>query len=136
MVLTRQANAYVPNWGQTIFQTANEMMNNALLREKIGEHQSKLDEERMWWDRKKSNIQEGFMKELDGKDFPASSAAAKIEQPAANTPAVKTASSASEDDAVLVEADESATAASGSGRTATGGGGGGGGGKKKKKGKK
>lgn len=124
-----QANAYAPTWGQTIFQSANEMMNNAALRKIIDEHQSKLPEEREWWDRKRSNIQEGFMKELDGEG----GSSAKTENiPTSKSPegAVPTLPvQGSDDDAVLVEADESAA---GSGN-ATGGGGGG---KKKKKGKK
>jgi len=60
-----QANAYYPNWGQIIFQSAREMDQNTLFRQRIDEYQSKTEEERQWWDRKKASIQEGFLKELD-----------------------------------------------------------------------
>ncbi|KAJ5577823.1 Pre protein translocase subunit Sec66-domain-containing protein [Penicillium hispanicum] len=130
-----EANAYAPNWGQTIFQSANEMMNNDLYRRRMAEQQGKLAEERQWWDNKKTSIKEGFMKELN--EGPASGS------PASTTPASKaseatsaaptTSVQGSDDDAVLVEAETSANSPS----TGGGGGGGGGGGKKKKgKGKK
>ena len=133
-VLFLQANAYVPNWGQTIFQSANEMLNNALFRERLQSYQNKLAEEREWWDNKKASIQEGFMKELDAE----SSAATKSEQAVStttttsSTPGTKTPESSaapstaapSDDEAVLVEAAD--TVAGGSS----------GAGKKKKKGKK
>jgi translocation protein SEC66 len=129
-----QANAYVPNWGQTIFQSANEMLNNALFRERLQSYQNKLAEEREWWDKKKASIQEGFMKELDAE----SSAATKSEQATStttttsSTPGTKTPESSaapstaapSDDEAVLVEAAD--TAAGGSSSAS----------KKKKKGKK
>lgn len=109
-------------------------MNNAALRKIIDDHQSKLPEEREWWDRKRSSIQEGFMKELEGEG--SSSAKAEGGPTAKNLEGTKAAEGAvsnppvqgSDDDAVLVEADESAAG--------TGNAGGGGGGKKKKKGKK
>ncbi|KAJ9192095.1 hypothetical protein DTO164E3_6760 [Paecilomyces variotii] len=122
-----EANAYVPGWGQTIFQSANEMINNDIFRRRIQEMQSKTKDEREWWDRKKATIQEGFMKELDeeaaGKSgsVPASSApttsATKNAEPAAPS------ATASDDDAVLVEAGGPAAPETGSP-------------KKKKKGKK
>ncbi|KAH2183480.1 hypothetical protein KXV81_000618 [Aspergillus fumigatus] len=109
-----EANAYVPNWGQTIFQSANEMLNNALFRERLQSYQNKLAEEREWWDKKKASIQEGFMKELDAE----SSAATKSEQAVStttttsSTPGTKTPESSaapstaapSDEEAVLVEA--------------------------------
>ncbi|ODM19854.1 hypothetical protein SI65_04840 [Aspergillus cristatus] len=144
-----EANAYAPNWGQTIFQSANEMMNNNIIRQRIETHQSKLAEEREWWDRKKTSIQEGFMKELDAEGSstttttttktepprPSSSSGANTTAentttPTSSTGGVKTPESsaapsvASDDDAVLVEADGQP------GNTTPGGG------KKKKKGKK
>ncbi|KAJ5612626.1 translocation protein S66 [Penicillium lagena] len=124
-----EANAYTPNWGQTIFQSANEMMNNDVYRRRLDEHQGKLAEEREWWDKKKASIKEGFMKELDGDSSLSAPAAASA---AAAAPAQPTASSVqtSDDDAVLVEADPSSAAG------ITPGGSGGGGKKKKGKGKK
>ncbi|KAI9371921.1 Pre protein translocase subunit Sec66-domain-containing protein [Aspergillus egyptiacus] len=123
-----EANAYVPGWGQTIFQTANEIVNNANLRERIEKQQKKLEEEKEWWNKKKASIQEGFMKELDAESpatAGAGAAAAEIKKPAAEAPPAPTAES-DDEDAVLVEADEPGAAAQRSP----------GGGKKKKKGKK
>ncbi|EEQ88889.1 hypothetical protein RJZ56_004901 [Blastomyces dermatitidis] len=111
-----EANLFVPNWGSTIFQSANEMVVNNLLRERVEEIQSTVKEEREWWDKKKASIQEEFMKELitdsSTKQTSAGSGSAPIRQ------------NSSDDDAVLVE----------SGGPAVGGGGGGK--NKKKKGKK
>lgn len=78
---TSQANAFAPNWGQTIFQSASEMAQNTHIRERLGEIMSKSTEEKKWWESRKAMIQSDFMKELDEE---------------------KTKSS--EDDAVLVDA--------------------------------
>ncbi|KKK16434.1 translocation protein [Aspergillus rambellii] len=139
-----EANAYVPNWGQTIFQSANEMVNNAMVRQRLEAHQSKLEEEKQWWERKKSRIQEGFMKELDAEGASAQQktttaaptpvpapAATPVATPAPTTPKkpeTPSVTAESDDDAVLVEADDQAANAESPSR--------GTGGKKKKKGKK
>ena len=62
---TMQANALATNWGQTIFQSANEMVNNAAIRDKIAELQAKGEADREWWDKERASIQSKFMKELD-----------------------------------------------------------------------
>jgi translocation protein SEC66 len=85
-----QANAFSPNWGQTIFQSANEIASNQLIRKRMDELQATQESEREWWDRKKASIQSDFMKELDQEPAAAKSAPA--------------GSRASDDDAVLVEA--------------------------------
>lgn len=161
-----KANAYSPNWGQTIFQSANEMMNNNLLRERIEAHQAKASAERQWWDNRKTSIKEGFMKELDAEESDA-----KAESPSATTtsaPAPGAAGAAAAAGSGATTTNTPSSSASGiktpessdvpsttgsdddavlveaegqqSGNTPkTGGGGGsggGGGGKKKKKGKK
>ncbi|KAL4927903.1 Sec63 complex subunit SEC66 [Aspergillus undulatus] len=150
-----EANAYVPNWGQTIFQSANEMVNNAIVRERLERHQRKLDEEKAWWEKRRAGIQEGFMKELDAEKptgtipdaaAPAAvpaTAAAEIEEKKAETsdsarPSTPAAPPApvvteSDEDAVLVEADEQGVAASPASTASQKSPGGG---KKKKKGKK
>ena len=89
-----QANALAPNWGQVIFQSANEIANNQLAKARMAELQTKVPEEKEWWERRKQGIQEGFMKELDddAKNEPLS--------PQANR------KTGSDDDAVLVDADE------------------------------
>ena len=142
-VTDEQANAYAPNWGQVIFQSANEMVNNEIVRERLDKHQKKLDEEKAWWEKKKASIQEGFMKELDaekpGTVTTAAAATAAPEVAEGTQVAVGSKASASaaappaptvtesDDDAVLVEADDQAGSA---GQKSPGGG------KKKKKGKK
>jgi len=69
---TVQANALATNWGQTIFQSANEMVNNATLREKVAELQAKGKADREWWDKERASIKSKFMQELD-EDKPAES---------------------------------------------------------------
>ncbi|KAJ5147672.1 Pre protein translocase subunit Sec66-domain-containing protein [Penicillium atrosanguineum] len=96
-----EANAYVPNWGQVIFQSANEMMNNDLYRKRMAEHQSKLAEEKAFWGKKKASIQEGFMKELDGSE----GGVAEAEKAPEAAPTSATLSVQSDEDAVLVEAE-------------------------------
>ncbi|KAJ5199631.1 Sec62/63 complex subunit Sec66 [Penicillium cf. griseofulvum] len=108
-----EANAYVPGWGQTIFQSANEMMNNDIYRKRMDDQQKKLEEERQWWSKKKTSIQEGFMKELN-EGSAASTDTAKTtsttkSSEAASTPAAPLSVQGSDDDAVLVEAETSNT---------------------------
>ncbi|KAL2814776.1 Pre protein translocase subunit Sec66-domain-containing protein [Aspergillus granulosus] len=135
-----EANAYVAGWGQTIFQTANEMVNNALIRERIEKHQKKAEEEKAWWEKRKASIQEGFMKELDAEKgttttttstaaapVVADAEAKKTVETLATTPPAPTVTE-SDEDAVLVEADDQPAAAAPKSP--------GSGGKKKKKGKK
>ncbi|KAL4798173.1 Pre protein translocase subunit Sec66-domain-containing protein [Aspergillus venezuelensis] len=154
-----EANAYAPNWGQVIFQSANEMVNNAIVRERLDRHQKKVDEEKAWWEKRRAGIQEGFMKELDAEKTestptPAAAAMAPVaaaaevvaeekkaetsESPRPSTPAAPPAPNVTEsdEDAVLVEADEHGSAASPACPASAKSPGTPGGGKKKKKGKK
>lgn len=95
-----QANAFAPNWGQAIFQTASELSQNAMLRDRVDEILSTTQSEREWWDNRRSEIQAGFMKELDEE---------KVKSPTEGSVAgsvagsVKGAKTTSDDDAVLVE---------------------------------
>ncbi|KAJ5177513.1 uncharacterized protein N7500_000212 [Penicillium coprophilum] len=112
-----EANAYAPGWGQTIFQSANEMMNNDIYRRRMDDQQKKLEEERQWWSKKKTSIQEGFMKELNegstaSTDASKSTSATKSLEAASTTPAAPVSVQGSDDDAVLVEAESSTTPAS------------------------
>ncbi|KAM0712187.1 hypothetical protein Q7P37_011281 [Cladosporium fusiforme] len=91
-----EANAFAPNWGQVIFQSANEINQNILLKKRIGEMQVELDADKVWWENKRAGIQDQFMKELEGD---AEDAAAAI-----NPPVVAAKKTNSDDDAVLVEA--------------------------------
>lgn len=107
----------MPNWGQTIFQSANEMMNNDIYRQRVSEQQEKLAEEKEWWSKKKATTQEQFMKELNEGSAAASpsvqSPAPKSPEPASepiseSVPAAPAAAvQPSDDEAVLVEAEPS-----------------------------
>ncbi|WEW58504.1 Translocation protein S66 [Emydomyces testavorans] len=138
-----EANAFVPGWGQTIFQSANEMTLNAMFRKRVEDIQATAKQEREWWDRKKASIQAGFMKELEqegqqGGTAPASASASATKKPTGSTSgSVGGDKPISDDDTVLVESGGPAVnAGAGAAGSGVGGGGGGGGGKKKKKGKK
>ncbi|POS84317.1 hypothetical protein EPUL_001793, partial [Erysiphe pulchra] len=60
-----EANALQLNWGQTIFQTANEIAANTTIRNSLEEIQSHVDSEKKWWENRRNHIQSEFMKELD-----------------------------------------------------------------------
>ncbi|KAH9902229.1 Sec62/63 complex, subunit Sec66 [Xylariomycetidae sp. FL2044] len=104
-----EANALAPGWGQTIFQSANEIAANTMLRTKLEEIESKTAAERAWWEKRRETIQRDFMKELDDDEAKAS-----------------TKTTTSDDDGVLVDSGTPASAPSTPG----------GGGSKKKKGGK
>ncbi|KAH8910686.1 hypothetical protein BR93DRAFT_923407 [Coniochaeta sp. PMI_546] len=83
-----EANALAPGWGQTIFQSANEIAANAVLRKRLDEIQAQTESEKQWWEKRRAQIQKEFMSELDGGEKPAVS---------------KALSAASEDEPVLVD---------------------------------
>ncbi|KAJ9149604.1 Translocation protein sec66 [Coniochaeta hoffmannii] len=83
-----EANALAPGWGQTIFQSANEINANTILRKRLDEIQAQTESEKQWWEKRRAQIQKDFMSELDAGDKPAVS---------------KAPSAASEDEPVLVE---------------------------------
>ena len=99
-----QADALSSGWGQTIFQSASEMVNNAKLRQQVEEIQTQGKVDREWWDREKASIQSDFMKELDG-GAPSAGPAAKSARAEKGT---------SDEEVVMVEAG-GPTAADGSG---------------------
>lgn len=63
--VVQEANAFAPNWGQTIFQSASEMAQNTHIRDRLAEINAKAPEEKEWWEKRKATIQSDFMKELD-----------------------------------------------------------------------
>ncbi|KAL1794652.1 hypothetical protein ACET3X_006468 [Alternaria dauci] len=63
--VVNEANAFAPNWGQTIFQSASEMAQNNHIRERLGEITAKAPAEKEWWEKRRTDIQTEFMKELD-----------------------------------------------------------------------
>ncbi|KAH7123596.1 translocation protein-like protein sec66 [Dendryphion nanum] len=88
--IVSEANAFVPNWGQIIFQSASEMAQNTHIRERLTEILATAPAEKEWWDNRKATIQSEFMKELDEEKKGVLSSAAS--------------ETSSVNDAVLVEA--------------------------------
>ncbi|KAI0817549.1 Sec62/63 complex, subunit Sec66 [Xylaria sp. FL0064] len=60
-----EANALAPGWGQTIFQSANEIAGNTILRTRLEEIESRMEADKQWWAKRREAIKEDFMKELD-----------------------------------------------------------------------
>ncbi|MCJ1359743.1 MAG: translocation protein S66 [Icmadophila ericetorum] len=125
-----EANALAPGWGQTIFQSANEITASQAVRIRYGELQAQAKVDREWWDKKRAGMQSDLMKEYHEKA--SAKGDSKVNSAAGSRRASTIASTVggdekkgSDEDAVLVEA---------GGPTAAGTGGGAA--KKKKKGKK
>ena len=96
-----QANAFSPNWGQTIFQSASEMAQNTHIRERLGEILSKAPAEKEWWNQRKTTIQSEFIKELDEEKVKGSTTDGSVTGSVAGS--AKGARPGSDDDAVMVE---------------------------------
>jgi len=60
-----EAHSFAHGWGDTIFQSANEMVMNQRVRKGIDDLQSHAAQDKEWWQKRRASIQEGFMKELD-----------------------------------------------------------------------
>jgi len=58
-----EANALGPNWGQIIFQSANEIANNTILRKRLDEIQSQADAEKDWWEKRRASIEKMLLEE-------------------------------------------------------------------------
>lgn len=52
LIIFLRANGLVVDWGQTIFQTANEMVTKTTLVADLGAINSKLNAEKEWWESK------------------------------------------------------------------------------------
>lgn len=92
------------------------MVNNATIRERVGELQAKGRADREWWDKERESISSKFMQELDE------------EVPVGGSKPASTKAGNSDEEAVLVEAGEPAAGGSTAGSK--------GGTVKKRKGKK
>lgn len=71
--MLQQANGLAPNWGQTIFQNANEIAANGMFQDRLNEIEAKVGSETEWWEKRRAAISSDFMKELDeeaGKKAP------------------------------------------------------------------
>lgn len=84
---TSQANGLATNWGQFIFQSANEIAVNTQFRKKLEGIQSKTPGEKEWWEKRRATIETELLNEVDEE------AADKA----------STGKPASEEDAVLVD---------------------------------
>ncbi|KAI8966014.1 Sec62/63 complex, subunit Sec66 [Daldinia sp. FL1419] len=60
-----EANALCTGWGQTIFQSANEIAANTMLRTRLEEIESRAAADKQWWEKRREAIQKDFMKELE-----------------------------------------------------------------------
>ncbi|KAI1356432.1 Sec62/63 complex, subunit Sec66 [Xylaria sp. FL0043] len=60
-----EANALAPGWGETIFQSANEIAGNTILRTRLEEIEGRMEADKQWWAKRREAIKEDFMKELD-----------------------------------------------------------------------
>ena len=90
-----------------IFQSANEMVQNNNIREKLAEIQAKGKKDKEWWDQERASIQSQFMKELD-EDTAAAEA----------VKAIAAGKTGSDEDAVLVEGGGPANSGSSAGKGA------------------
>lgn len=87
-----KANGLVPNWGQTIFQSAHEIAANTVLRDRLNEIQAQTQAEKEWWEKRRASIQTDLMKEIDTQA--ATTAAKSVATPSKST---------SDEDTVIVE---------------------------------
>jgi len=62
-----EAKALAPNWGQSIFQSANEIAANTVFRKRLDEIQAQTVGEKEWWEKRKASIQSEFMKEIEAE---------------------------------------------------------------------
>ncbi|KAI0022222.1 Sec62/63 complex, subunit Sec66 [Xylariomycetidae sp. FL0641] len=60
-----EANALAPGWGQHIFQSANEIAANNVLRTRLAAVEARSQSEKEWWAKRRETIQKDFMKELE-----------------------------------------------------------------------
>ncbi|KAK5016701.1 Translocation protein S66, partial [Cryomyces antarcticus] len=123
--VVNEANAFAPNWGQIVFQSASEMANNNLIRARMAELQSQAAAERAWWDKKRANTSSEFMKELDAAVEEQSSVSSKVAALDGDSSSRKGSVAASvsagprrgsDDDAVIVEGGGPAVGGQGSTR--------------------
>jgi translocation protein SEC66 len=102
-----KANAFAPNWGQTIFQSASEMAQNTQIRDRLADILATAPSERAWWDKRRATIQSEFMKELDeersAKGTSVSGSVTGLMTPADTERSMSVTSSMAGDDAVFVE---------------------------------
>ncbi|KEZ44411.1 Translocation protein sec66 [Scedosporium apiospermum] len=52
-----EANGLAPNWGQFIFQSANEIAVNVQFRKRLEEIQGKVASEKEWWEKRRATLE-------------------------------------------------------------------------------
>lgn len=114
-----EANALAPEWGNTIFQSANEIIVNRLTKEKLLEKRAGLEAEKEAWEK----VKEQSRAELEGETSNATSTTS-TSTPEKVKPKAAAVTEASDEDTVLVEKTGDTNASGGGGKN------------KKKKGKK
>ncbi|KAL2154013.1 hypothetical protein VTH82DRAFT_2689 [Thermothelomyces myriococcoides] len=60
-----EANGLVPGWGQIIFQSANEIAANKVLRDRLEEIEKQTEREKEWWEKRRASTTNELVKELD-----------------------------------------------------------------------
>ena len=70
LLISKQANALSEGWGNTIFQSANEIAANTAFKKTLKEIETKAPAEKEWWEKRRASIQSEFMKELDEDPIP------------------------------------------------------------------
>ncbi|KAK4158128.1 Sec62/63 complex, subunit Sec66 [Chaetomidium leptoderma] len=63
-----EANGLLPGWGQIIFQSANEIAANKVLRDRLDEVEAQTANDKEWWEKRRASVKSGFMKELDEEE--------------------------------------------------------------------
>lgn len=53
---SKQANALAPNWGQTIFQSANEIAANTMFRKRLNDITAQTEAEKEWWEKRRQSV--------------------------------------------------------------------------------
>ena len=71
-----------------IFQSANEMVNNINIREKLAEIQAKGKADKERWEKERANVQSEFLKELDKGSTNAEAETSSPEKPGSDEEAV------------------------------------------------
>ncbi|KAI1823984.1 Sec62/63 complex, subunit Sec66 [Xylaria intraflava] len=68
-----EANALAPGWGQTIFQSANEIVTNTILRDRLEEIEGHTQSEKDWWEKRREIVTEDPQKTLEDNSTKGSS---------------------------------------------------------------
>ena len=78
LLILLQANALSDGWGNTIFQSANEIAANTAFKKTLKEIEIKAPAEKEWWEKRRASIQSEFMKELEEDSTPGKTLKGKV----------------------------------------------------------